>query len=71
MEDCRLLNIGSTVVWVIITGMYCTCTFLYVMKSGEKKISLISLEEENNNGKIEYEPEKVKLFYLKDWWEMT
>lgn len=41
------------------------------MKSGEKKISLISLEEENNNGRIKYEPEKVKLFYLKDWWEMT
>lgn len=29
------------------------------MKSGEKKISLISQEEENNNGRIEYEPEKV------------
>lgn len=29
------------------------------MKSGEKKISLISLEEENNNGRIGYEPEKV------------
>lgn len=31
----------------------------------KKKISLISLEEENNNGRIEYEPEKVKPFLFK------